>query len=134
VPELRLPYSRALDALDPEAIVARLAEDVVIVVAVHDEPMAGREVAQFLFAVLSEELRGFHVTDELIEGESAVVLFEAEIRGHAAQGLNVVRLDGAGQVRELTVFFRPLATLQVVSEVIGARMEAQFGAPGTPDG
>ena len=113
---------------------ARLAEDVVIVVAVHDEPMAGREVAQFLFGVLSEELRDLHVTDELIDGDSAVVLFEAEIRGHAAQGLNVVRLDRDGQVRELTVFFRPLATLQVVSEVIGARMAAQFGAPGPSDG
>ena len=101
----------------------------VIIVAVHDAPMAGKDVARFLFGVLSEELRDFRLTDELVEGSSAVVMFEAKIKDRAAQGLNVVRLDADGQVRELTVFFRPLESLQLVAEVIGARMAARFGPP-----
>ncbi len=126
---LRLDYSRALAEFDPERIVDSLAEDVVIAVAVHDAPMAGKDVARFLFGVLSEELKDFRVTDELIEADSAVVLFGAKIRGRAAQGLNVVRLDADGQVRELTVFFRPLQALQLIAEVIGGRMAARFGLP-----
>ena len=126
----RLAYSRALAALDPEAIVGCLADDVVITVAVHDAPMAGKEVARFLFSVLQDELEQLELTDELIEDDSAVVLFEAQIRDKRAQGLTVARLNDAGDVRELTVFFRPLETLQLIAEVVGARMAAQFGAPG----
>ena len=125
----RIPYSSALSVFDHERLIASLSDDVVIRVAVHDAPMQGKETADFLFSVLAEELADFRLTDEIIEGNSAVVLFEAAIRGHAAQGLNVVRLDDDGLVRELTVFFRPLETLQVVGEVIGARMAERFGEP-----
>ena len=125
--DFRLDYSRALAELDPERIGATLTDDVVIAVAVHDAPMTGVETARFLFEVLSEELDGIQVTEELIEGDAAVVLFEAKVREHAAQGLNVVRLDPTGQVRELTVFFRPLQSLQLIAEVVGARMAERFG-------
>ena len=112
---------------------ASFHDDVVIRVAVHDEPMQGKQTADFLFRVLSEELKEFRLRDEIVEGNKAVVLFDAELRGQPAHGLNVVTLDEDGLVRELTVFFRPLGTLQLVSEVIGARMAQQFGElPGEP--
>lgn len=125
--DLRLDYSNALSALDVDAIVGSMADDVTIRVAVHDEAMHGRETARFLFGVLSEELAFMNVTAEIVEGDRAVVLFETELRGSAAQGLNVLETAG-GQIRDLTVFFRPLPALQLIAEVIGARMAAQFGA------
>ena len=125
----RLPYSDALERWDTEAILAAMGDDVVIHVAVHDQPMQGVGVARFLFGVLREELGEMRVTDEIIEDDRAVVLFETSIQGLAAQGLNVISLDGAGRIRELTVFFRPLATLARISDVIGARMAAEFGPP-----
>jgi hypothetical protein len=129
----RLRYSRALSAWDHDALIASLREDVVIRVAVHDEPMQGKQTADFLFGVLRQELNDFGLSDEIVEGDKAVVLFDAQIRGQSAHGLNVVMLDGDGLVRELTGFFRPLPTLQLISEVIGARMAQQFGElPGEP--
>ena len=127
--ERRLPYTTALERWDTDGIVATLGEEVVIHVAVHDGPMQGQEVARFLFGVLSEELGEMTITDEIVENNRAVVLFETSIQGLAAQGLNVIRLDESGRVRELTVFFRPLATLARIGEVIGARMATQFGPP-----
>lgn len=106
---------------------ASLHDEVVIRVAVHDEPMQGKQTADFLFGVLREELDDLRLTDEIVERDKAVVLFDAALRGQPAHGLNVVRLDEDGLVGELTVFFRPLATLQLISEVIGARMAQQFG-------
>ncbi len=126
--ELRLEYSRALASLDPERIVGLLAPDVVIKVAVHDAPMEGREVAHFLFGVLAEELAGVTVTGEIVEQERAVVLFETAIDGLPAQGLNVVE-SRDGLITELTVFFRPLRSLERVAAVIGARMAERFGPP-----
>jgi hypothetical protein len=52
----RLRYSDALEGWDKAGILAALADDVVIRVAVHDAPMHGKEIADFLFGVLAEEL------------------------------------------------------------------------------
>ena len=125
----RLAYSGALERWDKAAILDALADDVVIHVAVHDAPMQGRQIADFLFGVLAEELGEMTITDEIVEDDRAVVLFETSIRDRPAQGLNVVRLDASGAVRELTVFFRPLASLALIAEVVGARMAEQFGPP-----
>ncbi len=125
--DLRLEYSDALSSLDVDAIVGLMADDVTIRVAVHDEAIHGRETARFLFGVLSEELGSVCVTGEIVEGDRAVILFETELRGSPAQGLNVVE-SSAGQIRDLTVFFRPLPALGLIAEVIGARMAERFGA------
>lgn len=124
----RLAYSAALEGGDKSAILDALAEDVIIRVAVHDQPLQGKEVAEFLFGVLQEELGDFRVTDEIVERQNAVVLFETTIGDNLAQGLNVVRMDDSGVVRDLTVFFRPLQALQLIAEVIGSRMAERFGA------
>ncbi|MDP8908932.1 MAG: nuclear transport factor 2 family protein [Chloroflexota bacterium] len=125
----RLSYVGALERSDTAAILDALADDVVIHVAVHDQPMRGKEIAGFLFGVLAEELGAVTVTDEIVEGDNAVVVFETSIGERTAQGLNVVRLDEAGVIRELTVFFRPLAALTLIAEVVGGRMAERFGPP-----
>ena len=125
----RLSYTEALERWDTTAIRDALADDVVIHVAVHDEPMRGKQVAEFLFGVLQEELGAVSVTDEIIEDDKAVMLFETSIRDRTAQGLNVLRFDESRAVRELTVFFRPLASLALIAEVVGARMAERFGPP-----
>jgi hypothetical protein len=47
--------------------------------------------------------------------------------GQSAHGLNVIAFQPDGRVSELTVFFRPLAALQLISEVIGGHMARRFG-------
>ena len=123
----RLDYTAALERWDTEGIVGALADDVVIRVAVHDAPMQGKDTARFLFGVLSQELGPLRPSGEIIEGRRAVVLFETAIGDRGAQGLNVLELDGAGSIRDLTVFFRPLESLAAIAEAVGRRMEAQFG-------
>lgn len=123
----RTAYSRALASFDPATIVETLSDDVVIRVAVHDEPLRGKETAAFLFGVLTRELAPFELTDEIVEGETSVVLFETSLRGQEAYGANVVARRPDGLVGELVVFFRPLAALQSIAEVIGGHMQRQFG-------
>jgi hypothetical protein len=123
----RSSYCRALAAFDPEAIVASLADDVTIRVAVHDEALRGRDTASFLFGVLTQELTPFRLTGEIVEQDTSVVLFETALRGQVAHGLNVVRHRSDGLVSDLTVFFRPLAALQLVAEVISGHMARRFG-------
>ena len=123
----RTPYGRALAAFDPASIVASLSDDVTIRVAVHDEPLRGKDTARFLFGVLTQELTPFEQVEEIVEENRSVVLFETSLRGEPAHGLNVVAYQPDGLVGELTVFFRPLAALQLVAEVIGRHMARRFG-------
>jgi hypothetical protein len=123
----RTPYSQALAAFDRAAILASLSEDVTIRVAVHDEPLQGKEVAAFLFGVLTQELTPFELVDEIVEQEKSVVVFETSVHGQPAHGLNVVALQSDGLVAELSVFFRPLVALQMISDVIGGHMAQRFG-------
>jgi hypothetical protein len=128
----RTRYSKALGAFNQAAILASLSDDVTIRVAVHDEPLRGMDTASFLFGVLTQELTPFELTGEIIEGDTSVVLFETSLRGQHAHGLNVVGYQPDGLVEELTVFFRPLAALQLISEIIGGHMAQRFGPP--PEG
>jgi len=123
----RTRYGQALAAFDPTLILASLGDQVVIRVAVHDEPLRGKDTAAFLFGVLTKELTPFELTGEIVEGPNSVVLFTTCLRGQRAQGLNVVTCQPDGLVSELTVFFRPLAALELVATVIGAHMEQRFG-------
>jgi hypothetical protein len=129
----RTSYSRALGTFDPAAILAALSDDVIIRVAVHDEPLLGKDTASFLFGVLTQELAPFELTEEIVEGDKSVVLFETSLGGQRAHGLNVVDYRPDGLVGELTVFFRPLAAMQLVAEVIGGHMTQRFGTP-PPEG
>jgi hypothetical protein len=129
VPTGRTTYSQALAAFDRKAILASLSDDVTIRVAVHDEPLRGKETAEFLFGVLTQELTPFELVGEIVEAEESVVLFETSLRGEPAHGLNVVVYRPDGLVGELTVFFRPLAALALVAEVVGAHMAKRFDRP-----
>jgi hypothetical protein len=68
----------------------------------------------------------------IVEGNNSVVLFDTSLRGQRAHGLNVVGYLPDGLVGELTVFFRPLAAMQLVAEVMGGHMAQRFGPP--PEG
>ena len=125
----RTSYSQALAAFDQAAILASLSDEVTIRVAVHDEPLRGKDTSSFLFGVLIQELTPFELTEEIAEGDKSVVLFETSLRGQRAHGLNVVKYQPDGLVTELTVFFRPLAAMQLVAEVIGGHMAQRFGTP-----
>ena len=128
----RTSYSQALATFDPAAILASLSDEVTIWVAVHDEPLQGKETASFLFGVLTQGLT-FQLTEEIVEGDKSAVLFETSLRGHRAHGLNVVTYQPDGLVGELTVFFRPLAAMQLIADVIGDHMAQQVGTP-PPEG
>lgn len=117
---------QGLETADSAAVIETLAEDVTLRVAVHDAPFEGRQaVGAVLGVVLDGVLAGVGVS-ETIEGDAGtVVLFDADVMGYAprAQGLLVVRANEAGRVRALTVFLRPLAALQALSDEMGRRFD-----------
>lgn len=126
--------AQGFTAGDADAMVATMADDVTLRVAVHDAPYEGVQAAAQIFGVVLDGVLDDIEVFDTIRGDSdaAVVLrFSAQVAGHPgrADGLLVVRPDDDGRVTDLTVFLRPLAALQALDAEMGRRM----GGP-RPDG
>ncbi|MBA2553863.1 MAG: hypothetical protein H0V10_09260 [Geodermatophilaceae bacterium] len=117
--------ARGLETADAVAVIATLAEDVTLRVAVHDQPFEGRPAAgAILGAVLDGALHDITVV-ETIEGDGVTVLMlSAQVAEHPgrADGLLVVRPDATGQIKDLTVFLRPLPALNALADDMGRRL------------
>lgn len=115
----------ALEAHDADAVLATLADDVTLRVAVHDTPFEGRQTAaHILGAVLDGVLHDIAVTGTLQDADSAVLTFRTQVADHPdpAEGLLVVRTGTDGRIGDLTVFLRPLAALAALAEEMGKRL------------
>lgn len=122
----------ALEAADAAAVIATMAQDVTLRVAVHDEPFEGLPAAtQILGAVLDGALHDIEVTQTIDSHDGAVLMLRTGVAGHPgrADGLLVIRSDPDGRICDLTVFLRPLPALQALAEEMGRRL----GGP-RPDG
>jgi hypothetical protein len=124
----RIPYREGMEAWDHAAVVASFAPHITVHVAVHDEPMQGIEIADYLFSILLDFFEDFHFTDQFVNAERAALVFTTRIRGKQAQGVNLLHVDERGLVDELTVFVRPLSVLYDLEEHVGSRLAAKFGA------
>lgn len=118
--------AEAFAAQNAAGVIATLAEDVTLRVAVHDQPFAGSAAAgQILETVLDGVLHDIAV-EETIEGgrDAAALLFTARVAGRAgrADGLLVVRPADGSAVTDLTVFLRPLGALQELAAEMGRRL------------
>jgi hypothetical protein len=106
----------ALEAADAAAVIATMAEDVTLRVAVHDEPFEGLPAAtQILGGVLDGALHDIEVLQTIDGHDGAVLMFSTGVAGHPgrADGLLVVRSEGDGH--------------------IGRWANVGVGADGTPD-
>lgn len=66
---------------------------------------------------------GFRYTDKVEQGDSAALVFEAGVGGRELQGLDLLRFDGEGKVRELVVMVRPMSGLNALAAAMAERFE-----------
>jgi hypothetical protein len=122
--------ARALEAADPDAVLATLTDDVTLRVAVHDEPFVGRATAALVLRpVLAGALHDIEVTETHggTHGDAPRIIgFRARVAGHAgpAEGLLLARPDASGRIADLTVYLRPLPALQALADEMGRRLGA----------
>ena len=117
-------FRRAVEAEDPEALTAALAEDIVFRSPAVFKPYEGKAiVAAILTEGAMKVFEEFHYTDQLEEGDVATLLFEARVGDRLLNGLDVLRFDGTGKVRELMVMVRPLSGLNAVADAMAKRFE-----------
>jgi SnoaL-like domain len=118
------PYRAAIDARDPAALAEACTPDVVfnspITSSVRFE---GREELAELFRSVLEVYDDLRCMDELGNGDEMRVLhLRARIGPQELEEVQLLRLDGRGQVREIAMFVRPLPGLTALAAALGPRL------------
>jgi hypothetical protein len=117
-------FRKAVEAKDLAAASALLADDVIFSSPVSFKPYTGREQVGWILATVATVFEDFTYVDEVEDsGRSSMLRFRARIGDRALEGVDLIELDGAGQIRTLTVMVRPLSALQA----LGAAMAERFG-------
>jgi hypothetical protein len=123
------PLRAAFEARDHDAVVAALAPDVVLRSPIFEVPFTGIDEVSDLFAVLLDALWPLTYLDE-IPGDPHVLHFTGEIKGRQLEGVDLLRFDESGKVKEITVLFRPFPAVAAFMSETGPKLAKLRGGTG----
>jgi hypothetical protein len=115
------PFLGAIETGDHAALTDMLAPDVELYSAVTDTPFRGKEVVSELYASVIEAFEELETVDELADGDTYALFWRGRIQRRRVEGVDRIRLDEQGKVREITIFGRPLSGLATFLTAIGPR-------------
>ena len=118
-------FRAAVEAQDHDGMVAALAADVVFHSPVTFKPFEGREMVGFVLGNVMQVFTEFAYTDELREGATTALVFEAMVGDRSVQGIDLVRENADGLIDDFTVLVRPLSGLTALAEEMGKRLAAR---------
>jgi hypothetical protein len=112
---------------DHDAVVALYAPDVRLNSPLIKTPFEGRGAVSDLTAAILDVFEDIRYTASMGEAEQQMVAFEARVRGERVQGIDMLRVDDAGLIREITVYVRPLAAQARVAQALGVPLARRRG-------
>jgi hypothetical protein len=116
------PLRAAIENRDLQALSALLAPDVVFQSPVAFHPFLGRTDVTEVLRNVMEVFEDFTYVDELAGEATHALIFTAIVGGRDVQGLDHLRLDDDGLVKEFTVMVRPLSAALALAEAMGPRV------------
>ena len=117
-------FRAAVEAEDPEALTGALAEDVAFRSPVVFRAYEGKAVVStILVEGALNVFEDFRYTEQLEDGDAAALIFKARVGDRDVDGLDLLRFDADGKVRELMVMVRPMSGLNALAEAMGRQFE-----------
>ena len=116
------PFTAAIAASDPEALIETLAPGVVLHSAVTRAPFEGRDVVADTYRSVLEAFEEIRIVDEFESGDTHAFFWEGRMGGRFVSGADRIRLDADGKVREITVVGRPMSGVATFLTEIGPRL------------
>ena len=114
---------------EPDALKALLAEDAVFHSPVVHTPQEGRDKVFAYLHAASHALGGddFRYLREIVDGDQAMLEFQTELDGIQINGVDIIRWDSEGKIKDFKVMVRPLKAINKVWEKMAAMLAAQAG-------
>ncbi|MEJ7634851.1 nuclear transport factor 2 family protein [Aeromicrobium sp.] len=117
------PFRAAVEAGDFAALGELLAEDVVFRSPVAFKPYEGKPIVAAILRAVGRVFEDFGYVRELTDddGRGSALIFETVVEGVSVNGIDLIRLDDDGLIRELTVMVRPLSAATALAQAMGAQ-------------
>jgi len=129
VTPLRLTWREAVESRDIDAVAAVLADDAKFRSPVTRRiPFEGRDRVVALLAEIFDMVEWVRILREVRDGGLQMLEVESRVAGYDVHMIQVVETDGDGQVRQVTLFMRPLPGVANLAAHIGPRLvRLRFG-------
>ena len=126
-PGLAAWHAYMADGGDPQALHGLLAEDAIFHSPVVHTPQAGRDKVFAYLHAASHVLGGehFRYLREIVDGDQAMLEFQTELDGIQINGVDIIRWNDEGKIRDFKVMVRPLKAINKVWEKMGEMLAAQ---------
>lgn len=121
-------FRAAVEARDLDALDALFTADVRLNSPVKYVPFEGKPLVLGLFEVLFDTFEDFRYTGRLdgtaatvadgADTAAAVLVFRATVNGKEIHGIDLLHLDAAERIREITVMVRPQSAVHVLGEAV----------------
>jgi hypothetical protein len=121
---MTVAFRSAVEAGDLGAMIESLAPDVVFHSPVAHTPFEGRETVGKVLEAVTQTFEDFEYTDELETGDGThALVFRARVGDKQLQGIDLIRLDAEGLIRELTVMVRPASGLMALGQAMAPKVQ-----------
>src|SRR4051812_5367058 len=114
------PFRRAVEARDPDAMAAQLADDVVFTSPGAFKPYPGKPFTAAILRGVLRVFEDFRYIREIADGNGHdhALVFEATVAGKRITGCDFIHTNDDGLIDDLMVMVRPLSGAQALSEAM----------------
>ncbi len=91
------------------------------------KPYEGREAIAMILGAVVQVFEDFRYTEQTETGDAAALAFSARVGDRELEGIDLLRFDEDGRIRELAVYVRPLSGLNALAEAMGRKLEELQG-------
>ena len=117
-------FRAAAEAKDFSNLEEIFAEDVSFRSPVVFKPYEGREAVAMLLGAVVQVFEDFRYTDHTETGDTATLAFSARVGEKELDGIDLLRFDSEGKVREMAVYVRPMSGVHALADAMKAKLEA----------
>jgi hypothetical protein len=118
-------FKLGVEARDLDRMLSAFAEDAVLHSPITFKPFEGRAAIGQLLAVLLEVFQEFRYTDELTSPDGTkALIFRTRVGDRDAEGVDLIRFDDTGLIRDFTVMIRPRSAVEALLHAVGSRLVA----------
>jgi hypothetical protein len=121
----RRRFRRGVESGDVGVMMEAFADGAVLHSPITFTPFEGKEAIARLLGILMQVFEDFRYTDELTaEDGTKALVFRTRVGDREVEGLDLIRFDDAGLIRDFTVMVRPRSAIEALLREVSSRLAA----------
>jgi hypothetical protein len=118
-------FRRGVESKDVAVMMEAFADGAVLHSPITFKPFEGKEAIARLLGILMQVFQDFRYTDELTADDGTkALIFRTRVGDRDVEGLDLIRFDDTGRIRDFTVMVRPRSAVEALLREVSSRLMA----------